>query len=103
VVKGKLKGIGAALFLCGSASGSFTANAASESVGVSITFEVAPADLFKARAIAPEEARSCELLSARVDRIWRTKQKPPAIHCATEKDMPLIGTPQSGNDLIVRP
>jgi len=77
--------------------------AASSSVGVSITFAVAPADLYLDRNIEPATVRTCESLKARVETEWRAKNRKPIVRCASRSSMPLIVTDESGDALVVRP
>ncbi len=77
--------------------------AASTSVGVSINFAVAPADLFSTRNIDPTNVRLCESLKARIDTEWAAKSSGPVITCSSQSSMPLIVTDTTGIDLIVRP
>lgn len=83
--------------------GAFETQAGSSSVGLAITFEVAPLDLIRSRNVAPSEVRSCEALKARVDAAWAGKSRVPSLGCATHRKMPLIVTDASGDTLVVRP
>ncbi len=83
--------------------GSEQVDAASASVGVSIKFEIAPVDLFRASDIEATEVRSCESLKAQVEEIWTGRQRSPNLNCSSTTTMPLIATDKSGSDLIVRP
>ena len=83
--------------------GSEQVDAASSRVGVSIHFEIAPVDLFRAHNVEPEKARSCESLKAQVDANWTGKPRRPVLDCSSPTKMPLIITNESESELIVRP
>ncbi len=93
----------AAVAFVSSISNTPKVHAASASVNVSITFAVAPIDLFNTGAAAPEDVRTCNMVHDKVQRIWSAKTKRPALHCVNVDAMPLIVTPQRTQSLIVRP
>lgn len=88
--------------LC-SVSGLATTQANSASVDLSITFEVAPASLLRARAISPGDVRSCESMELKVEALWANATKRPALDCLSPENAPLIVTSLSGPGLIARP
>ena len=84
-------------------SGPFAAHAGSASISVSINFAVAPVDLLRARAIAPEAVRSCESLKMKIRDVWTDQKRQPTLDCVLPENVPLIVTSLNGPDLIVRP
>ena len=79
------------------------ASAASGAVGVSITFEAAPADLLRAARVSPASAQACARQQRRIDGLWRTGERRPTLHCGSTHSLPLIVTSRAGGALIARP
>jgi len=101
-MKSALKAAALAMATC-SALGPISAIAASGSVGVSLTFSVAPANLFRAAAISPQDVRACEAMKSRIDARWAGQSRSPSLTCDSGDAMPLIVTDLNIATLIVRP
>jgi len=78
-------------------------NAASSSVSLSIHFEVAPSELFRAPNIEPAKIRTCRSMKTQVDTAWRDQVRRPVLTCSSPAAMPLIITNDSPKTLVVRP
>jgi len=92
-----------AMFSAFAIQGMDSAKAASSSVGVSMHFEVAPADLYRNLNVEPTKARSCEALKARIVTAWAGKKRGPVLTCSSQATMPLIVKEKSDGTLVVRP
>ena len=98
----KLREYAVALFICANfVSGS--AQAGSASIGVSLSFDVAPVQLILGLNLPPKAVRSCNSTVSIIDEAWKGRTKRPAISCQSPKDMPLVVTASSGSALIARP
>ena len=80
-----------------------TANAASSSVSVSITFETAPNQMFRAPAIAPDVVQSCLDIQGKIDMIWWGLARKPELACLSASHRPLLVSESTARGSVVRP
>jgi len=85
------------------AGASLDVRADTASVGVSITFEIAPIEIIRNRTIVPAKVRTCEALKAKISGLWAQKTRRPTVACTSQTAMPLIATEATKGALIVRP
>ena len=98
----RLRNFTTALAICAS-SASSDAQAGSASVGVSLSFDVAPVQLILGLNLPPQAVRSCKTTVSSIDALWSGRAKRPTLSCRSQKEMPLIVTATSGPALIARP
>lgn len=81
----------------------YNAHSVGVTVGLTLTFATAPADLHYNNLSLPQDVRACEAMNANIRKRPGGKLKRKHLDCATSNRLPLIISGSPDKRLIVRP